>query len=115
MARFRDLAATNGFGESDDKADEVLRSFGCVELFDIVGGLDYLDRGLEMVRRRDGLDFSWLRDWGKDDGLLGVVWWEVNGWGTDGTVIWWGDLGPCWRWCGSGRAAATACRGGEWW
>ena len=55
MAGLGDFAGPDGFGECDDESEEVFAGIGIMESADVVGGLDSLRRGLEIVRR--------IRDW----------------------------------------------------
>lgn len=87
--------AADGLGEGDDEAQEVFSSEGVVEAADVVRGLDSLRWGLEMKRRRYDGDLLGLGDRGEDYGLLGMVWGEVDGRGSDGAVVRWRrDFGP---------------------
>lgn len=62
--------AANGFGESYDEAEEVFARIGVVEATNIIGGLNFLRWGLEIVRRGNDRDFLSLRDWSQYDGTL---------------------------------------------
>ena len=83
-----------------------------METADVVGGLDSLRWGLEEKRRRFDGDLLGLGDWGKDYGLLGMVWREVNSRGPDWAVVRRRDFGPRRRRIkGGGGAAFAAGRG----
>lgn len=110
----------NGLGERDDEAEEIFSGIGINEVADVIEGLDSFGRSLEFIRRGNCGNFLGLGNGSKNYGLR-VVWREVNGWSTDGTVRGrWGDFGVRWWWCESGGAAAFGavgcgcCGGGRW-
>lgn len=85
---------TDGFGEGDDEAQEVLAGIGVDEVAYVVGGLDSFGGGLEVERGSDCGDFLGLWDRSQDYCLCVVVRGKVNGRRTDWPVVWrWGYIG----------------------
>lgn len=82
--------AANRLRKRDDEAQEVLPGIRIVEMADIIGRLDSLGWGLEVERWGNDRNLLGLRDGCEDDCLLGViVWREIDGRGSDGSVIGW--------------------------
>lgn len=107
-----DFPGADGYRECDDEAKEVLSGIGVMEVADVVGGVDFLGRDLEVVGRRDGEDLLRLRHRGKNYGLGVGVGRDVYRRGSDGTVDRRrGDSGVRW-WRKSGGAAAFDAFGG---
>lgn len=120
MTLIRDFAAADGFGECYDEAKEVFAGEGVVEAANIIGGVNALGGGVEVVGWRQNGNLLGLWNRGEDDsaGRIGV-WGDC--WGADGAVGWGRGEDRGWHRGGKGcRTSALAAgagggRGGGGW
>lgn len=106
MAGIGDLVGADGFGEGDDKAEEVGGGGGVVEAAEVVGGVDAFGWwGMEVVRGGESGDFLGFGDRGENYGLLRGEVVVDDGGRADGAVG--GGEGRC--------RSGMVVRVGRWW